>query len=411
VKRRGPVLVVDNEAARRESDLGALAVCVVSLEGVGRITSQFGSQATGAAIQTYLNRLEQLLREGDQLIQINESKHCLLLKGLQDANHARLAGLKLERLFAEALVHANLSIRLAVRAGIACGEGPRHDAETLFRVAETARETAVAAGRVFEMADPLRLDVVRRNWRLNEQLDEAIKAHDLRLYYQPKVSADGATLCGAEGLIRWQHQEGLLVPGDFLPHLDAASLQALTGHVIRQCVRDLATDPTLPGLSFNLPLMHLLDTGVRRQIHEEMALWSVEPARLTIEVTEGGLPSHAEQLQTACRELRDWGVRIAMDDFGTGHSALRQFRDLPVDELKIDRSFVAGIEADAFDDYVSRLMIDLGHFLGMTVVAEGVESAGAARALAAMGCDQLQGFFFSPPLPLDAFAEWRQSRG
>jgi EAL domain-containing protein (putative c-di-GMP-specific phosphodiesterase class I) len=202
----------------------------------------------------------------------------------------------------------------------------------------------------------------------------------------------------------------VLVPGQFLPCLEADRRQLLARHVIRHCIRDLAADPWLPPLSVNLDPDVAQQAWTAPLIQDELALWQVEPARLVVEITENGVMSHSERLLESLGRLRRLGVRIAMDDFGTGQSSLGQFRHLPVDELKIHRSFVTGLDTDESSRYLAGLMIDLGHHFGMTVVAEGVETQAAAEVLETMSCDALQGFLYAPPLPLEEFTRWAAGR-
>lgn len=400
------MLVVDNQAAGS----GFIAVCVASLEGVGRTTGLLGSEAAGAATNEYARRLGQVLRPDDQLVQIHDAKHCLLIRGLKDRNHARLAGMKLERLFAEPFEYQSVAIPLEVRAGIACGDGSEADAEALFRAAETAREAARSRDKVFELANDTVIGDMRRVWQLNDEVDEALFQHQLKLYYQPKVAADGHQLCGAEGLVRWEHPDGLLNPGQFLPHLEREKMIALTRHVVRQSIRDLAANPWLPPLSINLDPDATDEPALIQLIHDELTLWNVDASRLVVEITENGIVRNVERLLGDFAELRGRGVRISMDDFGTGSSSLAQFRNLLVDELKIDRSFVNNIEHDEANRYLAGLIIDLGHYFGMSVVAEGVETRQAADVLLEAGCDSLQGFYFSPPIPLEEFSRWAAGR-
>jgi EAL domain-containing protein (putative c-di-GMP-specific phosphodiesterase class I)/GGDEF domain-containing protein len=408
----GPYLIVDNDNDRDRdhgSDGSYLAVCVMSLEGLGRITSLFGSEVAGAAAKEYASRLQTLVRDDDELITINEGKHCLLIPGLRDRNHATLAGLKLERLFAIPYEQDDASIVLQVRAGIACAPSSNTEAEALFRSAETAREMARSSGRTYQVADELDVQALRRRWQLNDQVDQAIREHALRLYYQPKVMASDHSVAGAEGLIRWEHPDGLLSPAEFLPYLDSHKMMLLTKHVIRQCVRDLAADARLPNLAINLDSVMLTNSGLLRLMLDEISLWEVDPKRLTIEVTESGLVESLSSLCPEFEQLRALGVRVAMDDFGTGNSSLAQFRNLPLDELKVDRSFITHLQTDSTSRYLTRMMIDLGHHFGLSVVAEGVENRAIAKQLREFGCDLLQGFHFAPPLPLAHFARWSAS--
>ncbi len=405
MKHSRPVLVVDNRIGGGDGT-GTMAVCVTSLENVGSTTARLGSEAAGAAAAAYAERLESMLRDDDQLIRIHEGKHCLLIRSLKDRNHAALAGMKLERLFGERFDFRGQLIPLEVRAGIACG-GANADAEAMFRAAETAREAARSGDKTFELADETVVAGMRRRWQLNDEVDEAIAQHQLKLYYQPKVSAEDHRLCGAEGLIRWERPDGLLYPGQFLPHLQRDKLVALTRHTVRQCVRDLAEHDWLPQLSVNADPDLAEEASLVQLILDELALWDVAPERLIVEMTENSVIRNIDRLIVAFSTLRDHGVRLAMDDFGTGNSSLAQFRNLMVDELKIDRSFVLNREHDDANRYLTGLIVDLGHYFGMTVVAEGVETRQAAEDLRALHCDQLQGFYFTPPLPLAELSQWR----
>jgi EAL domain-containing protein (putative c-di-GMP-specific phosphodiesterase class I)/GGDEF domain-containing protein len=392
------------------ADLGHVAVCVTTLEGLGRIISRFGSAPARFVLQEYVHRLESILRDGDQLIQINESKYCLLLKNLLDPNHALLAGRKLEEAFSHPFIYLDTPVRLELRAGIASGRGTHGDAEILFRAAEAARETAVAQRIVWAVGDPLDVEGVQRNWRLAAELEGAIEAHHLRLYYQPQVSCADGKVTGAEGLVRWEHRDGLLTPEQFLPHLDASGMVALTGHVIQRGVADLLADPTMPQLAVNLPATQLLDPLMLQNVLDELSLWKVDPERLTLELAEEGLLENATDLMPGLRKLRERGVRIVLDDCGAGRGSLRQFRELPIDAIKLDRGLVAGLLTDSFDAYVTGMLIDFAHFLGLEVVAKGVESDDDIERLGQLGCDHVQGFGVSPPLSVEAFAEWRNSR-
>lgn len=400
-----PVLVVDNGSAGRRQR-GLVAVCVASFEGVGRTTSQLGSAAAGAATAEYARRLSSLVGAGDQLIQIHEAKHCLLLRCLCDEHEAAAAGSRFEATFAEPFRFRDLAIHLEVRAGIAWGVDQDADAESLFRAAETAREAARSSDRTVQLADQALLADMRRRWELNDRVDDALCRHQLKLYYQPKVCAGERRLVGAEGLVRWEHPDGLLTPAQFLPHLQADKMMALTRHLVRQCIRDLAGNPWLPPLSLNLDADIADEASLLELIMDELTVWHVDPSRLMIEIPEAGLVRRLDRLLEGLAALRGRGVRLSMDDFGTGGAALARFPGLLVDEVKIDRAFVLGVEHHAAHRYLAGVMTDLGHYFGMTVVAEGVETESAADCLQEVGCDTLQGFLYSPPLPLDEFSRW-----
>ena len=162
--------------------------------------------------------------------------------------------------------------------------------------------------------------------------------------------------------------------------------------------------------SINLPPTQLLDPGLRQQVMEELSLWNVDPARLTLELEEDGLLDNLAELAPGLDLMRAHGVRIVLDDCGAGRSPLRRLRDLPIDGIKLARGLVEGILDDPCDAYVCRMLIDFAHFLGLDTAAKGVESSAVIELLTEYCCDQMQGFAVSPPLAAEAFAEWQSSR-
>ena len=216
---------------------------------------------------------------------------------------------------------------------------------------------------------------------------------------------------GAEGLVRWQHPElGLLPPSDFLPIVEQTGLIGpLTRHVLEQAVaqcaawRQAGKDLTV---SVNLSVRNLLDPDLPALIGDLLTLYGLVPDALQLEITESMLMSDPDRSLFTLMRLNQLGVGLSVDDYGTGYSSLANLRRLPIDELKIDRSFVSPMLSDESDLIIVRSTINLGHDLGLKIVAEGVEDEATLHRLAGLGCDFAQGYHFSKPLAPEAFNEW-----
>jgi EAL domain-containing protein (putative c-di-GMP-specific phosphodiesterase class I) len=239
---------------------------------------------------------------------------------------------------------------------------------------------------------------------LRSELRQAIERDELMLYYQPKRACHDGSLAGVEALVRWQHpRRGLVMPDDFIPLAEQTGLisslsQWVLVAAVRQCRawHELGLD--IP-VAVNLSMRDLHDPHMPETIERLLAEWNVPPELLHVEITESSLMIEPERaLQTVIR-LRGLGVQISIDDFGTGYSSLAYLKKLPVDELKIDRSFVSDVGVDPSDRAIVRSTIELAHNLGLRVVAEGVEDEATWQLLADMGCDEAQGYHLGHPRP------------
>ena len=251
---------------------------------------------------------------------------------------------------------------------------------------------------------------------IRAELRRAIDRHELELYYQPQVDLSRGTVVGLEGLVRWNRpRRGLLGPAAFLPVAEASSdlLVTLTHEVLDIGVRDCASwnrSGTAIPVAVNIPAAAVLDGSLVPTVARTLARHELTPQMLTLELTEGSLMDQRTDVIEPLKALRALGVSISIDDFGTGHSSLARLRTLPLDELKIDRSFISGITTDDRDLGVARLVFALGSELGLRVVAEGVENEPTMELLVALGCRYIQGFHISRPLREPKLREWLERR-
>jgi EAL domain-containing protein (putative c-di-GMP-specific phosphodiesterase class I) len=237
----------------------------------------------------------------------------------------------------------------------------------------------------------------------------------VHLHDQPKIALPSRTVIGAEALVRWRHPElGNLDPDEFVPAVEATGLvdaltTFVTDHALRK-VKQWQDRGVRMSVAVNLSVRNLADQDFPEKVAELLARNGVPPKQLTYELTESGVMADPEQALPVLRRLHQLGVVLAVDDFGTGYSSLAYLRQLPVDEVKIDKSFVLGMGTDLGDLAVVKSIVELGHSLGLTVVAEGVEDDSARDALVTMGCDVAQGYLISRPLAEDRFEAWLQAR-
>jgi EAL domain-containing protein (putative c-di-GMP-specific phosphodiesterase class I) len=298
--------------------------------------------------------------------------------------------------------------------GIAVSEGPFDTAERLLRDADAAMFTAKALGRdrieVFD--DTMRARAVER-LEIEKSLRRALLRDELRVHYQPLVEFDCSEVIGFEALLRWQHPErGLLAPAEFLHIAEETGLIVSIGawvlhEVCRQAARwaaDAPPDARPLGVAVNLSARQLAHPDLVATVAEALAISGLEPHLLVLEITESVLMTDRELAVTILHALRSLGVRLSIDDFGTGQSSLGYLKTLPVDSLKIDRSFVDGLGADPDDSAIVAAVVHMGHALGLTVTAEGIETPLQLSELRSLGCDLGQGFYFARPQPSEIAA-------
>ncbi|MEV4596465.1 putative bifunctional diguanylate cyclase/phosphodiesterase [Amycolatopsis sp. CA-161197] len=254
-----------------------------------------------------------------------------------------------------------------------------------------------------------------RRFQMVTQFRQSLEDGHVSVHYQPKITLPNRQVQGVEALVRWVHPEfGRLGPDEFVPAIEAAGLiGVLTSFVLEASlkrVRKWLDEGLRISAAVNLSVRNLADEDFPAKVQRELERYDVPPELLTFELTESGVMSDPQKALPILRELHSLGIVLAVDDFGTGYSSLAYLRQLPVDQVKIDKSFVLGMGTDLGDLAVVRSIVELGHSLGLTVVAEGVEEDVARDQLEAMGCDVAQGYLISRPLPEDRLEAWLQAR-
>lgn len=395
---------------------GQVAVLMMDLDRFKEINDSLGHAAGDKLLVELSRRLDETLRGSDTVARLGGDEFGLLLPTAQVPGDVLAAVERVRHAVQQPVTVQGLPVAVDVSIGIALYPADGHDVETLVQHADVAMYQAKNdnSGHAFydgaeDRRDPASLTLIG-------ELRRALRERELVLYYQPKaVLADGAVK-SVEALLRWEHPErGLIFPDAFIPVVQQTSLIGpLTLHVVEEALRQCRAwqaDGLRLAIAVNVSPRNLLDTEFPERIAALLARWEVEPALLEFEITESAMLADPVRTKAVLHRLADMGIRLSIDDFGTGYSSLAYLKRLPVDEIKIDRSFVMNMSEDADDATIVRSTIDLGRNLGLDVVAEGVESRAAWDQLSALGCTVAQGYFLSPPVPAAELGAWLAQRG
>ena len=305
-------------------------------------------------------------------------------------------------------------INLGASFGLAIYPMHGTDAETLLRRADIALHEAKLSRQGVGVYEPGRDELHLRQLMLIGDLRHSIVREQLSLQFQPKVELSSNRVLHAEALLRWTHaQLGPVSPDEFIPLAERSGfIRELTRHVIDRSLeqqRSWRDQGLSVGMAVNLSVMDLDDDDLPDFIRDCLSRHEVSPAQLILEVTESALMGDVHHALRMLDRLRSLGLRLAIDDFGTGYSSLAQLKRMPVDELKIDKSFMTQVTEGSDDAVIVRSTIELGHNMGLRVVAEGVEDELSLNLLKRLGCDMAQGYFLSRPLAGDAFLAWAEA--
>ena len=337
----------------------------------------------------------------------------VLLGHVEDVASARAAIEEIERELECPLTVAGVPLKVGVSSGLAVYPDDGDDVDRLLQHADEAMYETKIARRPIELRKPPRSGQSRL--LMLGELEHAIEHNELVLHYQPKVDLASGEVVGVEALVRWAHPRlGLVLPGEFLALAEQTELmEPLTAHVLgealRQCAQWYRGGLALT-VAVNVCARDLQDPRFPDAVRALVALHGVDPAMLELELTESALLADRARAAGALESLRAIGVTFAIDDFGTGHSSLANLRELPVDRIKIDRSFVSTIAERPADEIIVASTIELTKKLGLTSIAEGVEDARILRRLTEFGCDMAQGYWIARPIPAPQVPGWVAQR-
>jgi diguanylate cyclase (GGDEF)-like protein len=400
-------------AARR--DPAPLAVLIVDLNRFKEINDTLGHSIGDALLGEIGPRLAAVLRPADTVARFDGDAFSLLLPAT-DCEYARTVADRVLGALREPFDVGELSVIVDASVGIACYPAHGEDAETLVQHADVAMSLAKENRRDQGVYDPSTDPYDPDRLLLIGDLRRAIADDELELHYQPKFTTRELRLAGVEALVRWRHPvRGLVPPGDFIPLAEhTGAIRPLTLLVLRKAARQWRVwhgEGLEITIAVNLSVANLLDGELIDDIACILAEEQVAVGGLELEITESTVMTDPERATAMLERLSSMGIRLSIDDYGTGHSSLAYLRRLPVHELKIDRSFVQHLASDDEDLQIVRSTIDLAHGLGLRVVAEGVEDAESFALLQEHGCDLAQGFHLGRPVPAELLLDQLRDRG
>jgi diguanylate cyclase len=399
-------LLSDAEHGRTEA-----ALLLLDLDRFKEVNDSLGHPAGDQLLREVAARLSVALPPGALLVRLGGDEFAILLADCEQTVAERVA-LDIRDALLESIVLDEVAVRSTASIGIALAPEHGVDMSELLRSADVAMYAAKSTRAGFsvyaETADALN---GLERLRTIDELRQVVSNRGLAVHYQPKVDVETRDVVGVEALVRWDHPtRGLLPPAAFLPLVeDAGLMHELTIAVLEQSLDQVAVwsaaGRRIP-VAVNLSPSSLVDADLPDRISDMLAERGLDPAMLELEITEDVIMNDRERGRELLHRIRDLGVGVAVDDFGTGYSSLAYLRELPIDELKLDRSFLQQMATDERAAAIVRATISLAHSLGLRLVAEGVEDEITADELCLSGCDRAQGFYFARPLPPDQLDTW-----
>ncbi|MBU6422964.1 MAG: EAL domain-containing protein [Chloroflexi bacterium] len=383
------------------------AVFVMDLDGFKEVNDTFGHQTGDRLLVTVGERLRTTLRESDTVARFGGDEFALLVPTADSEEKAVTAARRIQKAL-EAPFGLD-GFLLNVEASIGITMFPEHgeDPQTLVKRADAAMYVAKRTKSGAAIYQPSEELEARDRLILMGEFRQAIERDELVLHYQPEVEPRSGEVLTVEALVRWRHPtRGVLSPDQFIPFAEQTGLiRPLTNHVIERAIRQVRAWRNGAGqplrVAINLSARDFQDPELAAHIGATLRRYEMPPEQLKLEITETVVMADAARSLSTLSALREMGIQLSIDDFGTGYSSLSYLKRLPVDEIKIDRSFVTDIVADNGARAIVRATIDLAHSLDRTVVAEGVEDQATMAALAGYGCDAVQGYYFTKPVAAD----------
>jgi diguanylate cyclase (GGDEF)-like protein len=396
--------------ATAESGGYGAAVLVLDINRFKAVNDAFGHAVGDQVLQAVAGRLRDSVKQRDTCVRLDGDEFLVVLESASAAQADSVA-LRLYSVLSEVIPLPDVQLSVDASFGVAVYPQDGRDPEILIRRAAIAMFHAKQSARPVACYEQGWDERNLRRLSLLQDLKAALASDGLHLVFQPKLSLSDDSYLGAEVLLRWRHpQLGALSPDEFIPLAESSgNISLLTLWVLEHAIAQLAAWQAARmniRLSVNISALDLLQKNFVGDVERLLARHGVSARHLCLELTESSLMQEAQQSLAALASLQALGLRLSVDDFGTGYSSLSQLRKMPVDEIKIDKSFVLNLAESAEDQVIVRSTIELGHNMGLQVVAEGVENERSREILRSLGCDMVQGYLLSKPIPADEFAAW-----
>ncbi len=404
---------MEHAVAKLDDEGSKLAVVFIDVDNFKKINDTLGHQVGDSVLRTIARRLERVVRSDDMLARLGGDEFVIMLR----CQHRNICVQRLmedlHRMFESEVLAQGHLLHVTSSIGVSFGPDDARSVEELLKYADAAMYKAKADGRnAYRLYSPEITHGLMERIALEEQLRHASHNQEFVLYYQPQIDARNQEVTGIEALIRWQHPERGFVPPDLFISLaeEIGLIVEIDRWVLSQALEDMRTwyDAGLhPGiLSLNLAVKQLLSDQFADLLLAKMAELNFAPEWLELEITEGEMMVDPQTAIDRLDFLRQQGISIALDDFGTGYSSLSYLKSLPINRLKIDKTFVDGIAENKNDAKIIRAIIALAESLGLETIAEGVESRQQVDKLIEQGCYYIQGYYFARPMPASEVAQW-----
>jgi diguanylate cyclase (GGDEF)-like protein len=399
------------DQSRRDGSL--LGVVLIHLHRVVELNTSFGYQVGDRLIAMVRDRIGKILRPNDTIERIGDHDFVVVLQSPKNVGHASLAANRIVDILEEPFEIDGNAIKAQVAIGISVFPEHAQDADALLRLADIALAGAIESNCPIKICTDLPDNGKISPFIIESELRHALMNDEFILYYQPKIDLTTRRVCGAEALSRWNNPaRGFVPPEVFIPVAEQTNLMLpFTLWSLNLAARQFGEFHQLSknfSVAVNLSATVLYDADVVDLIHRTLKIWSIRPEQLVLEVTESAMMVDPKSSLETLSRFHDLGVKLSIDDFGTGYSSLAYVKKMPVNELKIDKSFVKNMDKDKGDAMIVRTVIDMAHNFEIGVTAEGVESQLILEQLADLGCDCAQGFHIANPMPAAELINWLQ---
>jgi diguanylate cyclase (GGDEF)-like protein len=391
-------------AAQRENQ--SVALLTMDLDRFKEINNTLGHQSGDLLLQQIGPRLRGILRQSDTVARLGGDEFAVLLPSGTCAEHATEVARKIMKAMEHPFTIGDLQLDVEASIGIAVFPDHGTDVDTLIKRADAVMYVAKEGRSGYNLYSPEQDKSSTARLMLMGELRRAIAEDQLFLLYQPKIDLRSGRIAGVEALVRWQHPErGVIPPDQFIPLAEQTGLIApLTECVLQKALHQCRAwrgAGIETSVAVNLSRRNLQSPELPGQISRMLKTCEVSSDALQLEITESTIMANPERAMGVLGDLKRMGLRLSLDDFGTGYSSLAYLKKLPVDEIKIDKSFVMNMHSKTDDVAIVHMIIELSHILGLKVVAEGLENQESMDRLIALGCDMAQGYYISRPVPVE----------
>lgn len=416
ISRKKLLSIISGEIRKYDGNNRNIALVNLKIFSFKNLVNNFGFSEADTFLANTISNIKNILKDQDSILRSSDDELIIILPNIMNEGHIILAASRIQNLFEKPILIGNKTINIKVTMGISLHPEHADDAEELLLNASIALEEGIQNESPYNIYTIDEKTTQHSNILFEAQLSSAIEANELIAYYQPKIDIKNRTVYGVETLARWNHPDhGLIKPDYFIPFAEKARLiNKLTISMLNTSLKEAREWRGIGAdivVSVNLSASSLHDDVLVENIQRSINLWDALPENLIFEITESGMMANPDVCLQIMKDINNLGVRCSVDDFGTGYSSLSYLKQMPVAELKIDKSFVLNMLDVEEDNLLVNSIINLAHNFNLSVTAEGVENSDILKKLTEMNCDFAQGYFIGKPMPNKQFKQWMKDSG